>query len=592
MTENRQSSMFLTASSTDLSSSSSSSVQEVQYRQHFGGLNNKENSDLDSNDPEVLNKILESNFELGDACRLASNQQPGRISSNLSDRDLEIGSCSSKLDKFDDHTHEIIVAEDDDNDDLTLNKVFTNKETGELDIPLDRGYAWVVVLAVWLTMFCTWGCNSAFGVFLSFYFKKGTFPGATKYDYAIIAGLPVAVSQLSSPFSMIFMRIIGIKQTMFFGCVLMFVGFMWASYAKHLVELYITQGLLTGISMSFISTPPMTCLPGWFLKKRAVAVGISLLGTGIGGVAFGMACNKLIEDYNGTGWCYRMLAITCTVGSLIAVILVRERVPAEPVGIRSRKLMVAEFFKVFNFKIITKPQVLLITVWFNLAFFAYSLMLYTLSSYAVARGMTQKQGSILTTLLNVGQTIGRPSMGLVGDRYGRRNVTCVLTLVLCILMLAFWIPATTYVQLIFFSLMVGSTVGVANVMNTVMIADTVKPEEFLGAWSFAMYAGTGPILCCEVIAQALTQPNKQNPYLHTQIFVGCCFFCAFLLSLVLREVGIKRNIKRQQLELLSTLNSQDKTENVQIKQKYEKNRILLSRSTKAYFKRVFEPWKI
>ena len=493
----------------------------------------------------------------------------------------------------------------------TLEKVFTNRSTGRVDLPPDTGYAWVVVLSVFLIMFNTWGCNSAFGVFLSFFLSHNRFPSATKYDYALIAGLTVCLGQGLCPFVIILMRIVGMKQTMFFGTFIMVAAFVLASYSTKLWHLYVTQGFMIGCSISIIFAPATTLLPGWFLKRRAVAMGLSLLGTGAGGVTFGLASNKMIQDNGNTQWCFRMLAITCSVATAIAICLTRERRPIPPVGIRSWAKIQREIAKMFSWKVIKQPFVPLIALWFTLALFGYNLMIFTLSSYAVARGMSQHQGSSLTAILNGAQCVGRPVMGLLGDRFGRANVTITLTSVLCVLMFAFWLPAHTYVQLIFFAIMTGSCVGVANVMNTVLIADMVRPDEFLPAWSFVNYSGAPALLVTEVVAQALTDKhNAHNPYKHTQICAGCCFSAALIMILVLREYAVRIKLTRRQeqnasrLSQLASINSGDNSthidnaieENIDdwdtLEMRRSKYEVLLGSGYKKYFLRMAYPMKV
>lgn len=490
----------------------------------------------EEDDENELNRILTERFDLGDAIRLETNN----IATDDDDDKTNPGDNSTINDLESGHDH-------DQGKNTILQKVFTNQTTGEIILPPDKGYAWVMVGAVILVMFSSWGCNAAFGVFLSFYLSNNTYPGATKYDYALIAGFPVALGQGMAPFSLILMRVIGIRPTMLLGTAFMLTGFLWASFSTQLWELYVSQGVFVGISISLIANPPTTCIPGWFLKKRAAAMGLVYLGTGLGGLVYGLASNKMLQDDGNANMCYRMLAITCTCSCLIAICLVKERIPTKPTGLKSKKAIFLEFKKFFDGSVIRRPTVLLISMWFNLAIFAYTLMVFTLASYAVARGMSQHQGSILTSLLNTGQTIGRPLMGFMGDRFGRVNVTSFLTCILCIYIFAFWIPAHTFVQLIFFSIMIGLSVGVANVMNGVLIADMVEPHEFLAAWGFVTYSGSPLFLVSELIAQALTVPSKKsNPYLHTQIFTGFCFFGALLLSFFLREKAITIRLHRNQ----------------------------------------------
>ncbi|SMN18397.1 similar to Saccharomyces cerevisiae YNL125C ESBP6 Protein with similarity to monocarboxylate permeases [Maudiozyma saulgeensis] len=574
-----------------------------------------------------LNKLLESRFDLGDALRLhneyresSSENESGNndiekqnqplsslptnassIESSFAESPLSIASNEGVTMKKDENGNDIKLTTTENGE--TLAKVFTNKSTGKIELPPDKGYAWVIVFSVFLIMFNTWGCNSAFGVFLSFFLNNNRFPGATRYDYALIAGLTVFLGQGLCPFVVIIMRIVGLKTTMYFGTCVMVTAFVLASYATKLWHLYVTQGFMIGCSISLIFSPATTLLPGWFLKKRAVSMGLSLLGTGAGGVTFGLASNKMIHDFGNTKMCYRMLAITCSIATAIAVSLVKERSPVKPVGLKSFTKMKKEFSKMFSWKVIRQPFVPLIAIWFTLALFGYNLMIFTLSSYAVARGMSQHQGSSLTAILNGAQCVGRPVMGLLGDRFGRANVTITLTCVLCVFMFGFWIPAHTYIQLIFFSIMVGSCVGVANVMNTVLIADMVKPEEFLPAWAFVNYSGAPALLVTEVVAQALTDSNnKSNPYLHTQIFAGCCFSAALFMIFVLREYAVRLKLTKRQEDTVRKLQEKEEetssdiqtvSEHWDILEKREtKYELLLGSGVKKYFMRMAYPMKV
>ncbi|AJT22195.1 Esbp6p [Saccharomyces cerevisiae YJM1355] len=583
-----------------------------------------------------INKILESRFDVADAIRLQHNESvqsklnipvthtttagaslsaPSSSASSASsiqnDTTEHKASMDSKLMRnrlypaSTKHSGKDLEAQgitEFEPDEPTVKRVFTNKSTGQLELPPDGGYGWVVTFCVFLTMFSTWGCNASFGVDLAYYLNHDTYPGASKYDYALIAGLTVFLGQLLSPLVMALMRIIGLRTTMLFGDVVMLAAYLLASFTTKLWQLYVTQGFMVGCSISLIFVPATTVLPGWFLKKRAVAMGVSLLGTGAGGVVYGLATNKMLSDFGNTRWCLRIIGISCSISVLVAIALLKERNPTPAIGLRSPRAMFEQLKAMFSLKVITKPFVVLIALWFMFALFAYNMMVFTLSSYAISKGLSSHDASTLTAILNGSQSIGRPLMGLAGDKFGRANVTIVLTTLLTIYMFAFWIPAHTFVQLIFFSILVGSCVGVANVMNTVLIADMVKPEEFLPAWAFVNYCGAPFLLVCEVIAQALTvEKDKSNPYLHAQIFCGCCFIAALILISILREYSIRMKLTERQAMTNEKLKewkaSEYDTDSAdedwgKLKERKTKYDLLLGPGIKKYFLRMVYPMKV
>ena len=506
---------------------------------------------FDDDDTDV-NTILRSKFDVHDAFLLHDNRDQeltddtGVVVTTGFERKSRVGDVESSMTSSSEKLHDTFGNNIDDSGDKgpIVERVFTNKSSGQVNLPPDGGYGWVSALCTFLTMFSSWGCNSSFGVILAFYLNNTSFPNANKYDYALIAGMTVFFGQVCAPFVMILMRVIGFKVTMIIGLFLNLAAFLLASFATKLWHLYITQGFLFGVSLSLIFIPATTVIPGWFLKKRAVAMGISLMGTGIGGMVYGLAVNKMIQDDGNTRWAFRMLGIVSFITLTFSIIFIKQYNPSKPIGIRSFTKIKREFHLMFQLRIIKKPFVPLIALWFGFALFGYNLMIFTLSSYAVAKGLSQHDGSTLTAILNAGQAIGRPSIGLLGDRYGRVNITIVLTVLNAIFMFAFWIPAHTMLQLIFFSTCLGLCIGVANVMNTVLIADLVGPEDFLPSWAFVNYCTAPMFLVVELIAQALVD-NKaiKNPYLHTQIFAGLCFVVALFLILILREVAVRLKLE-------------------------------------------------
>jgi hypothetical protein len=139
-------------------------------------------------------------------------------------------------------------------------------------------------------------------------------------------------------------------------------------------------------------------------------------------------------------------------------------------------------------------------------------------------------------------------------------------------------------------------------MNTVLIADMVKPEEFLPAWAFVNYCGAPFLLVCEVIAQALTvEKDKSNPYLHAQIFCGCCFIAALILISILREYSIRMKLTERQAMTNEKLKewkaSEYDTDSAdddwgKLKERKTKYDLLLGPGIKKYFLRMVYPMKV
>lgn len=561
-------------------SDSNSTFRSLGSERYIGtGLSRRTTEKRNENGVEVkeedLNELLENNFDLEDALRLTETNQD-----RLKNGDVSNSSVSEE-------------ASDNEDERTTIAKVFTNKITNEIELPPDGGYGWVCCACVTLVMFSTWGSNSSFGVYLAYYLNEDIFKGATKYDYALIAGLSVFLGQGLAPIVMVSFRVFGLKIPMYFGCVVMFAGLFLASFATKLWHLFLTQGVLYGISISFIFVPATTVLPGWFLKRRSFAMGLSLFGTGAGGVTYSLAVNKLIQETGNQRWALRIMSITCAITCGVAAFLLRQRNPVKPTGIKNWNATKEHFKEMFSVSVLKRMNVQLITFWFLCAIFGYNLLIFTLSSYAIANGLSSHQGSSLTAIMNGAQSIGRPIIGLSGDKFGRTNLTATLTLFIVIFLFAFWIPATTYLQLIFFSILVGLLIGVGNVMNTVLVADIVGLDDFLSCWGYVNFANAPFLLVVEVIAQALTVPGSSKPYLHTQIFAGCCFTVAFMLIMTLREIRVRTLLEQEDGNTEDILYESKKKDLAHVHEKRLRARErLLGSGVKKYFARMFYPMKV
>lgn len=114
----------------------------------------------------------------------------------------------------------------------------------------------------------------------------------------------------------------------------------------------------------------------------------------------------------------------------------------------------------FAVHLLRRYYCLLLLAWAFTNVLGYTVILYSVSSYAVQiAGLTQAQAGILTAVLNLGTGFGRPAAGLVSDRFGRVLVAACSTLGCAVSVFAIWIPETSYGVLVFFTLVSGAILG-------------------------------------------------------------------------------------------------------------------------------------
>ncbi|XP_066294445.1 monocarboxylate transporter 13-like [Branchiostoma lanceolatum] len=162
--------------------------------------------------------------------------------------------------------------------------------------PLDGGWGWAVVLAVFMIGACSLGVIRSFGVFLEeFTTQFDQSATATSLVISVCLGLTFGGTLLGVMLSARF----GFRPVAMAGGVLAAVGCILTYFSTSIVHLYITVGVMAGLGSSLAMFPSLSLVGKYFDKKRAIANGIAFAGVGVGNIAFPPLFTYLIEEY---GW--------------------------------------------------------------------------------------------------------------------------------------------------------------------------------------------------------------------------------------------------------------------------------------------------
>ena len=238
------------------------------------------------------------------------------------------------------------------------------------------------------------------------------------------------------------------------GAILISAGFISASFAHEIWQLFLSQGVLVGFGVGFVSIPSIATLPQWFDKKRSLANGIGSAGSGIGGLIFSFGTQAMIDSIS-LAWSLRITGIIVGIMNLIAALTIRNRNKAIKPPQRG-----------FDTKLLRRYDVLLLLAWGFISMLGYTTLLFSLSDFARSIGLSASQASSITAFLNLGTAIGRPLIGVVSDRYGRLETAGIITLVCGVTCFAIWLPARSYGVTIFFAIVVGAILGVFWMVST------------------------------------------------------------------------------------------------------------------------------
>lgn len=162
--------------------------------------------------------------------------------------------------------------------------------------PPDGGWGWVVVFGSFMIHIVTDGVTYSFGVFYDEflgYFNEGK--AATSWILSILVG----VTLCSGPISSSFVNRWGCRPVTIAGAILASICLVISMWAQNIVTLYITIGLGAGFGFGLIYLPAIVSVTMYFEKKRSLATGIAVCGSGFGTFIFAPVSNKLIVEY---GW--------------------------------------------------------------------------------------------------------------------------------------------------------------------------------------------------------------------------------------------------------------------------------------------------
>lgn len=180
--------------------------------------------------------------------------------------------------------------DDDAEDETSLEEQLSERQ------PPDGGWGWVVVVAAFVTNLIADGVTFTFGIIyvdLLRYFGEG------KSKTAWIGGLFMSMPLISGPVASYLTDRFGCRRVCIFGSVLSAFGFVISSYAESIELLIFTFGILSGFGLALCYVTAVVIVAYYFEKRRSLATGLSVCGSGIGTFLFAPLTTFLVTEY---GW--------------------------------------------------------------------------------------------------------------------------------------------------------------------------------------------------------------------------------------------------------------------------------------------------
>jgi MFS family permease len=184
------------------------------------------------------------------------------------------------------------------------------------DSRLFRG--WLVVTGAFAVMMLGFGSAYTFSAFVEPLQRDfGASRGSVSLVFSLAGFLYFCFGMVSGPLADRW----GSRRLAVIGMILTGLGFVLASVARSLFEVYIAYGLGVGLGVGCSYVPAIGAVQRWFVKRRGFASGLAVSGIGIGTLVMPPLASMLIGQF---GWrtAYLLLGLaTAVAGAALALLI-------------------------------------------------------------------------------------------------------------------------------------------------------------------------------------------------------------------------------------------------------------------------------
>lgn len=174
--------------------------------------------------------------------------------------------------------------------------------------PPDGGFmAWAHAWAGFFVIFNCWGLNFSFGVFEQHY-AAGLVRGYGASRIAWIGSTQLfLVFFLAAPIGRLYD--LGYFRVFFnVGSALLVLFVFVTSFCESWWQLFLVQGVLTGVAMGMVFCSGIVVLMGWFDRDIGLAMGIGAAGSSVGGIVYTVVAQRLLPRV-GYAWTIRTMGL-------------------------------------------------------------------------------------------------------------------------------------------------------------------------------------------------------------------------------------------------------------------------------------------
>lgn len=341
---------------------------------------------------------------------------------------------------------------------------------------LDSRRAWAVASAGSMVNAWTFGVFYSFGAAfkqMATEFDAGL--GATAAVFAITTFLFFSGGLVAGPLS----DRVGPRPLLAFGACSMGLGLFLTSYVQSLTLGYLTYGVGVGLGIAGYLVPMTACVGGWFVQRRALALGLYTGGIGLGTLLLVPAIEWLIRT---EGWrlAFRLLGVATAVIYALATLIVARppQVAASGKAVRSVRSVMrrASFLRMYVAGLLMSTALFVPFVF--------------IIKYSTERGVSDRSAAALISVIGVGSVLGRFGLGALGTKISTARLALFCYLVQPFGYALWLVSDGAYPLLVIFATILGFAYGGYVALSPVLAAELYGVEG-LGAILGVLYTSAG-----------------------------------------------------------------------------------------------------
>ncbi|KAI0000612.1 MFS general substrate transporter [Xylariaceae sp. FL0662B] len=323
-----------------------------------------------------------------------------------------------------------------------------NQETRITAPPPDGGLvAWVQVIGSWCVIFCTFGIVNSFGVYQTYYEQNlsGTSSSDISWVGSIQGCLLLCGGLVSGPlFDAGYFRYL-----LCTGLLFIVLGQFMTSLCTQFWQIVLAQGLCIGVGCGIVFLPCTAIISQYFTTRRALATGISSMGSPVAGIVLPVVFSEL-HPRVGAPWATRVIAFILLGISIVPLVFLRSRVAPSA---HHRALIDTSALRDIPFTTFT------ISCLF--AFMALYIPFFYIELFTIDYDLAPQgfPSSYMVMLMNAGSVIGRVIPPYIADKTRQPTLVMALSAFMCCILAFGWLRIRNFPGILVFTILYGIISG-------------------------------------------------------------------------------------------------------------------------------------